>query len=1681
MSNASLTGSIPASFGNLVNLVKLLLQHNNLSGHLPAGIGIHQKRETEQNNRNSQQTPSANLSPCGPVRNCQVPLVCRSLNDSLSSAYCSHAVVLVPSARWIRSASSARVPRAMAFSQVMFNYNGKLDHWITGDDRSLFHLARLQLSQTALTGIVPCCKELCDSPSGPKGTQIFLPEDTAASNRKGNLNLSYNTVSGPFPDSSSQLVSMHALNSSHKLFTGCIQDLMSCSNHSLLQPQHNGFGIWKLLGVLLLNLRHNCFGGAIPESIAHSGRIYFPILRHSYRNALEGFTGPVSKRFIAGIFRKVEVDDSALLQLIILQLDPFKTAKYRRVCRSFNSVLTGSPFSNLVGLAHIGRTNGGSKVFCFVTPETFGEAFLTMAQNHVEDLDKNGNTVRKYTKYPINNLEVLPINPRKTINEVSLFDFLKGHILSGPLPPALGNMTKLTNNVYLKGSCLTGPLPSELGNLVQLKILNLSRTLLDGEIPDSFGNLVNLEVLDMSHASLTGCIPESLGNLENLIKLNLQNNKLSGTLPDMFGGMAKLQTLSLDRNHLEGPIPESLGPLPESIFRLPLLQGANFKSNLILSENPSTCDASVEVVTSIDLSSLNVASNPVQEGNASLLLSNLDLSDNQLSGKLPNYITSLTSLRYLFLQENNLTGPLPTEIAELSCLWTLDLGSNQISGTIPDSITSLANLRSLSLQRNRLSGCLPTEIGLLTSLYDLDLSHNQLCGGIPESIGRLRNLNFLDLSHNELTGEIPPAVFMLHNMDSLHLNNNSFVGSLHPDIEALADLVALDLSHNQLTGTLPDRAFLQWGLKKLKLNHNRLSGPLPKFGEGEFIQTLHLDHNQFSGQIPAHMGDLKHLKSLNLSHNQLLGPLPAFMSRYQFIEGLDLSNNNFSGSLPCELLKNMTQIKKLDLSNNQFSGLVHNILNTCSTLDLLDLSSNHFDGDLPERFRKQPADRPVIPFRWETETESRPSDAWQAKSHLEIPGVSEALALSFDTRADTTDAVNPDFVYSSAKSFLLPSVLGNLVNLKNLNLSLTQVNGTISDSFGNLVNLEMQNMSHARLAGWLGSCESWELGQTKIMSLVNLLGPDTPCLSKGDMQRWTKADGLLLSELLLSLRAIISRAKEFPHLLRDVVTPTIQKLFTWLLQKVASSESNSDIVHHTLSEYIVLGSVFPSMTKPFTDKIEGICVQTLSSENVSPRLQAQAIKAPVVAIAGSVQLAYAKLIVKCLQCHARDEYPMEWVASGLRSLVVAVAVADAELKPRLEELIHAHSDVLFGYRPVISRTVIPDTEEANPGFGGTYAQGGVTGGRIYASVLHSEIDSEKYDAHDHQARSISANATSSKSANVISASKTLVNSVNSSKSAPIPSAESVEESTEDMDFMPAPVEKPKTAAPPVFKFPVGRSEPQIEPHAKTEAALSLIYKALLENVDKIQQEDRADIEAVTKLAESGVLSQQLVKRLGLSGSKFADIVHSVNDIEMMDDPVGKTTLATRLDDGLDLYKVSCPTNAGFKIRALRVVVNIAALALKSGNAVILKGGKEAAKSNAILSIINDALSQSKTISKDAVLLVESRTAIDELLKLDRYIDLVIPRGSNALVRHFQGSTRIPVLGHADGICATYLDEKLDPEMAIRVLIDAKTSAPNACNSTETLLIHESHISTPFFGSLVKKLTEAGIQSATMLL
>jgi glutamate-5-semialdehyde dehydrogenase len=172
--------------------------------------------------------------------------------------------------------------------------------------------------------------------------------------------------------------------------------------------------------------------------------------------------------------------------------------------------------------------------------------------------------------------------------------------------------------------------------------------------------------------------------------------------------------------------------------------------------------------------------------------------------------------------------------------------------------------------------------------------------------------------------------------------------------------------------------------------------------------------------------------------------------------------------------------------------------------------------------------------------------------------------------------------------------------------------------------------------------------------------------------------------------------------------------------------------------------------------------------------------------------------------------------------------------------------------------------------------------------------------------------------------------------------------------------------------------------------------------------------------------------------------------------VGKITLRTQLDDDLELTRVTCPIGVLLIIFEARpeVIANIASLAIKSGNAAILKGGKESTESfQAISSVISKTLSQTQ-VPNSAIQLVKTRDVIDQLLALDQYIDLVVPRGSNELVRYIKDHTKIPVLGHADGLCAIYIHSDADADMAVKVILDSKCGYPAACNAVETLLVHD---------------------------
>ncbi|KAI7903162.1 Aldehyde/histidinol dehydrogenase [Cokeromyces recurvatus] len=267
---------------------------------------------------------------------------------------------------------------------------------------------------------------------------------------------------------------------------------------------------------------------------------------------------------------------------------------------------------------------------------------------------------------------------------------------------------------------------------------------------------------------------------------------------------------------------------------------------------------------------------------------------------------------------------------------------------------------------------------------------------------------------------------------------------------------------------------------------------------------------------------------------------------------------------------------------------------------------------------------------------------------------------------------------------------------------------------------------------------------------------------------------------------------------------------------------------------------------------------------------------------------------------------------------------------------------------------------------------------------------------------------------------------------------------------------------------------------KNEALLK-IKQVLSDRREEIFKANEEDKKIAEELVKAGKLSASLYKRLDVcQNDKFDTILSGVSDIAELPDPTKKITLATKLDEGLELYRLTVPVGVLLTIFEARpeVVVNISCLALKSGNAVILKGGKEATHTNAALArVIQDALASlpaTNGIPKEAVQIVETREDINALLDLDRYIDLVVPRGSNSLVKYIQNNTRIPVLGHADGICSVYIDKEADIEKAVKIVVDAKTNYTAACNAAETLLVNESLLSNGEFIKVALALLDAGV-------
>ena len=259
--------------------------------------------------------------------------------------------------------------------------------------------------------------------------------------------------------------------------------------------------------------------------------------------------------------------------------------------------------------------------------------------------------------------------------------------------------------------------------------------------------------------------------------------------------------------------------------------------------------------------------------------------------------------------------------------------------------------------------------------------------------------------------------------------------------------------------------------------------------------------------------------------------------------------------------------------------------------------------------------------------------------------------------------------------------------------------------------------------------------------------------------------------------------------------------------------------------------------------------------------------------------------------------------------------------------------------------------------------------------------------------------------------------------------------------------------------------------------LKAAAKAIEAGRQRILDANERDCRAAEPAVAAGKLTPAMLARLRVSGGGINLMAWQVRQVAGLEDPLGRRLSAMELDDGLTLYRESCPFGVIGVVFESRpdVVTQIASLALKSGNAVILKGGSEAAQTNeTLVAIWRECLSRFPAVPADAINLLQTRADVMDLLTQDREVDLIIPRGSYELVRFIMEHSRIPVLGHGDGLCHVYVDKAAEMKKAIDITYDAKVQYPAVCNSAETLLVHEA-IAGEFLPQVVAKLKKAGVE------
>ncbi|XP_062149287.1 receptor-like protein kinase HSL1 [Alnus glutinosa] len=500
------------------------------------------------------------------------------------------------------------------------------------------------------------------------------------------------------------------------------------------------------------------------------------------------------------------------------------------------------------------------------------------------------------------------------LNNLTTLDLSYNYMTSNEFPQPLYNCYKL-QYLDLSQNYFAGTVPDDIHRMAQLRLLNLGANSFSGNIPASIGQLTELRTLQLFQVPFNGSFPPEIGKLSNLERLELAwMTRITTKLPSEFTRLKKLKYLWVAGSNLVGEIPDTIGEMAA-------LEHLDLSRNNLSGKIPS---------------GLFMPKN----------LSKVFIYKNKLSGEIPRVVEAL-NIDVVDLSENHLTGTIPDDFGRLTKLSGLSLFLNQLSGKIPDSIGRLPGLINLRLFDNNLSGTLSPDFGRYSMLKEFQVSSNRLIGQLPQHLGENGRLVGVVAFNNDLSGQLPQSLGNCNNLIIVKVHNNRFSGNVPSGLWTLFNLSILMLSNNSFTGELPER--VSWNLSRLEISHNKFSGNIPA-GVSSWRNLVYLDasNNLLNGTIPQELTALPLLITLFLDQNQLSGSLPSDFLSWKSLNMLNLSRNAISGQIP-EAFGSLPGLTVLDLSENQLFGEIPSELGLLK-LNSLNLSSNHLTGRIPSEF-----------------------------------------------------------------------------------------------------------------------------------------------------------------------------------------------------------------------------------------------------------------------------------------------------------------------------------------------------------------------------------------------------------------------------------------------------------------------------------------------------------------------------------------------------------------------------------------------------------------------------------------------------------------------------------------------------------------------------------------------------------